>query len=361
MKSSHPLTDEQVDRLPLDHGRAALLDGILAAPAERVRPITAGPRRRTAVLVGIAAAASVAAIVGLPAWLGQDDPAAPPSDGESSLPVTSEGPSAPADDRLYPVVRGSLPAGWEYGGVGARPIVSLSYERRVTVEGGPGAMTFLVEIRDAGDYEAITHEETTQGGRRAGTIDVDGRTARVWELVEQPGAGTGGCASGCAHHWTAITPIENGQYVLIGGAGLGPDTLAEAEWRQLVASVGLTDRAGFEAWAPDSILFGDELDAAAADAFARTMLPAGRGPTLRLPVFESRSSVELDAAIAAVCAWVPALESRSIAEAGRARDALEAVPSWPLYRDLPAMAHVLLDDLVDRAIEGGPALRGRCR
>lgn len=352
----NPITDEQVEQLPLDRSRSELLAAIVSTPVDaEVRRLADRPRRRTAVLVGIAAA-SVAAIVALPVWLGQDDPDTPPSAG-TSPPIASSSPSAPADDRLYPVVRGPLPSGWEYGGASSLPIVHLGYGREMRYQGEPVGMSFDIEIRDAGDYEAIVTEETTQGGHRAGTIDVDGREARVWALVEKPGAGTGDCTTGCVTHWSAITPVENGQYVLVSGAGYGPGTLAEDEWRALVASVDLTDLAGFRAWAPPDLVFADDIATTADDAYAGTRLPDGfEPPPPRWSVFASSGTVQMEAAMAAGCAWVAEHREGDAAARSQAVEELGAVDEWPLYDDLSTFIQDILDTYAD-AVEDGSGSR----
>lgn len=353
----NPITDEQVDQLPLDRSRSDLLTAIVSTPVDaEVRQLADRPRRRTAVLVGVAAA-SVAAIVALPVWLSQDDAATPPAEGPSSPQIASTGPSAPADGRLYPVVRGTLPDGWEYGGASSLPIVHLGYGREMQYEGDSVGMQFDIEIRDADDYEAIVTEETTQGGHRAGTIDVDGREARVWALVEKPGAGTGECTTGCVTHWSAITPVENGQYVLIIGAGYGPGTLAEDEWRALVASVELTDLAGFRAWAPPDVVFGDDIAAATDDAFAGTRLPDGfETPAPRWSEFVTRGTLRTEASIAAACAWVAEYDDGDPAARSHALEELEAVDEWPLYADLSPFVQGLLENYAE-AVEDGTASR----
>jgi|GEM_PF-6630833 len=352
----NPITDEQVDQLPLHRSRSELLAAIVSTPVDaEVRRLAHRPRRRTAVLVGVAAA-SVAAIVALPVWLGQDDPHTPPSDG-TSPPIASAGPSAPADDRLYPVVSGPLPEGWEYGGASSLPIVHLGYGREVRYEGDSVGMQFDIEIRDAEDYEAIVTEETTEDGHRAGTIDVDGREARVWALVENPGTGTGECTTGCVTHWSAITPIENGQYVLVSGSGYGPGTLAEDEWRDLVASIDLTDLAGFRAWAPGDLVFGDDIAAAAAGAYAGTRLPEGfEPPAPPWSDFVSSDTVQMAASLQAACAWVAEHRDGDAAARSQAIEELEAVDEWPLYDDLSSLVQGLLDGYAE-AVEDGTASR----
>ncbi len=354
-----PITDEQVARLPIEGGRNALLETIVSTPVSHREP--ASPSRgwfRASAVVGIAAA-SVAAIVALPVWLGRDAPLTTQSEPGSSPRIEVDRRSVPADDRLYPVVDGT-PPGWEFGGASARPLVSISYQKDVTFEGEPGAMTFMVEVRDAADDGAMVSGGTTQDGRRAGSIDVGGRTARVWELVEKPGSGIGECASGCVHHWSAITPVENGQYVLVAASGLGPGSLSEREWQRLVAGVGFSDREGFEAWAPSSLLFDDEIDAAAAEAFSRTSLPPEYDPPSPSTAdFTSRSALEIDVALAAGCAWVQHFRGGDAAAQRQARDALAAVSRWPLYAALPGPMQGLFDVVAAAADDTRPEAEWR--
>ncbi|NYJ02998.1 hypothetical protein HNR19_003696 [Nocardioides thalensis] len=232
-----PITDAEVAELPLDRGQAQLLEAIMSTPT--LEPVT-GPaprqlstRRRTATVVAVAAA-SVAAIATAPLWLDRDQPEPTPAPGVSGSSEESEAPidlPTEGDGRLYPGLH-DLPDGWEVDGAGVRPIVSIAAMRLIP-EGG---LTFSVEVREAEEYDSIVEGQTTQGGERAGTIGVDGRTAQVWELTESEGSGKAQCDV-CVHHWSAITPVEDGHFVHVVATGLVEGTLAPEEWERLVASI----------------------------------------------------------------------------------------------------------------------------
>lgn len=241
----NPITDAEVAELPLDRGRARLLEAILSTPTlestttepPRQRPT----RRRTSAIVAVAAA-SVAAIATAPLWLDRDEPA--PAPGLAGSPDESGAPSdlpTESDGRRYPGLH-DLPEGWEVDGAGVRPIVSIAAMRLIP-EGG---LTFSVEIREAREYDSIVEGQTTQGGERAGTIDVDGTSAQVWEMTESEGSGKAPCGV-CVHHWSAVTPVADGHFVHVIATGLVEGTLTEEEWERLVASIDFVPVEEFEA------------------------------------------------------------------------------------------------------------------
>lgn len=242
----NPITDEQVAELPLDRGRAQLLEAIMSTPT--IEPVTTEPprprpsRRRTAAIAAVVAA-SVAVIATAPLWLGREEPVPASVPGHSGPAAGSDAPPdlpTEGDDRLYPGLH-DLPEGWEVDGAGVRPIVSIGAMRLIP-EGG---LTFSVEVREAQEYDSIVAGQTTQGGERAGTIDVDGRTARVWELTESEGSGKAPCEV-CVHHWSAITPVEHGHFVHVIATGLVEGTLTQDEWERLVASIDFVPDEEFE-------------------------------------------------------------------------------------------------------------------
>ncbi len=363
-----PITDAEVAALPLDGGRAHLMEAIMstdlaetaATPRAASRPRTSTTRRRTAGVLAVAAA-SVAVIAAAPLWLGAGNETAPPGREQESAPVASEGPasapSAATSPGLFPVVD-DVPEGWELGGVSAEPVRSVSFERRVELAGEPGALTFTVEVRDADDpsqtYRQQRDGQVTQGGRPAGTIDVDGRTADVWVLEEKPGSGTGACSADCVQHWSAITPVEGGQYALVIASGLTAETLAESEWRALVAGVRLTDHAGFDAWVPSSVVLPAEERQAIADALTGVEVPDGFDPAnVRLYPYSNGGAVDAQVATAAACAWVEQHRTGGAAARSEAADALRVVETWPLYADLESYEQDLLSRMVGEVVDPG--------
>lgn len=257
-----PMTDEEVRALPLDHVRTRLREDIVTTPTGR----SAG-RRTTAWTAGLAAAASVAALAIVPQLVGSDDQTVTPSPAPAASDASSSAPSTPApppvrSDRPLAALT-SVPTGWTLDGadLDGGPAYGVTYLRPVEVPSGePSAHLFDLEWRRTSVRDQEVAEQSSQGGVRVGTIDVDGRTAPVWRLDGNPDGATGCTPPACVQSWIAVLPAEDGWFLTVLGAGVSVGgTLAESEWRDLVSRVRVWPRGGDPADLPEALTTLGEL------------------------------------------------------------------------------------------------------
>ena len=316
-------TDDQVRTLPLDRGKAELLDELLRAQPDLAPADASRPRRRRTWQVAVAAAAAVAVAVAGPVLLlrGGDEPATP--DG------------APVDDN-----RALLTApGWDLTNVFEDAETRMHFYER-------GAESFdLTWFSDQWYDERFTDRDNGEGKRRVDETELLGVPATVW-------AYTDGEAPETDHE--AMTEPRNGWVLAVRGSGMDL-----TEFESLLAQLVRTDETGFAAGtAADDVVRVD--DATVAEMLAQVPTPPGFEQLSTPFVFASRFHVLYAVAHDVGCAWVDAYA------AGRRDDALAALAdpaSWPLFAgrdDAPDLAAEprKMGEKLEQGID--PETVGRC-
>ena len=330
-------TDDHVRTLPLDRGKAELLEELVGVEPD-LEPAVAPRQGRRPWQVLVAAAAGVAVAVAGPILLlpGGDEPATP--DGATG---TSSGPTAesgPVDDS-----RALLTApGWDLTNVYEDEEWRFHFYQR---NEEMFHLTWLSADRYA---DRFTDRDNGLGTRRVGHTELVGVNATIWAYTyaksDEPET-----------DHEALTEPRDGWALSVRASGMDL-----AEFESLLAQVVRTDEAGFAAaTASDDVIRVD--DATIAEMLAQVPAPPGL-EHLSKPFsgFASRFHVLYAVASDVGCGWVDEYA------AGRRDDALAALAdpaSWPLFAgrddadDLAAVP-LKIGQKLDQGID--PAVVGRC-
>jgi hypothetical protein len=303
------LTDEAVSLLPLQAGRAELLEeimstSVLSSPApETNRP----PSRRSRWLVPVAAAAAVAGIVAGSLWASGLLP-----DGNSSV-ATQPG--------AQPGHRAVLDApGWEVASTesGDDGYGEVSYEKA-------GAQ-FTITWYPAESYESyvVDREHITDPPAPGEPVEVLGRPGQLWAYDAQD--------------HTVIREVEDGFWIEFRGSGVD-----EAAYRALLDRLTMVGNAGYEASLPEEFVTSDERNAAIASMLDGISAASGAEGPNGVPV-RVRSTEQdpyqlgADVAGAYTCAWLEAFGNATAHDqAGQAEEAarvLGTARDWPVLQEM---------------------------
>jgi hypothetical protein len=284
-------TDDHVRTLPLDRGKAELLEELVGAEPG-LEPADAARQGRRTWQVVVAAAAAVAAAVTGPVLLlrGGDEPATP----EVATVYYS---------------RALLTApGWDltqvYESSDLRFVDYWRGEENLSLSWVP-AEWYAGRFAD---------RDTGPGKRRVGETELVGVRATIWAYTE-------GDAPQTDHE--AMTQPRRGWFLAVRGSGMDL-----AEFESLLAQVARTDEAAFAAGtASDDVTYVD--DAALARMLTQVPGPPGLDRlTMPFQGFVSNSHVLTAVAHDVGCAWIEEYA------AGRRDDAVAALAdpaSWPLF------------------------------
>lgn len=296
-------TDDQVRTLPLDRGKAELLDELVGVEPD-LAPAVAPRRGPRPWQVAVAAAAAVVIAVAGPFLLlrGGEEPATP--DGAAGTTSGPTGQSEPADDS-----RALLTApGWNltqvYEDVEFR---FADYQR--------GAQNLTLSWHPAKRYAGrFAGRDNGQGTRRVGETELVGVRATIW-------AYTYGASPETDHE--AMTEPRDGWSLEVRGSGMDL-----VDFESLLAQVVRTDKAGFAAGtASDDVVLVD--DATTAEMLTQVPAPPGH-EHLSTPLegFMSRSIVLSRVASDVGCAWV---DEYAVGRRDEALAALADPASWALF------------------------------
>jgi hypothetical protein len=307
------LTADAVSRLPLEGGRAELLEAVLAEPVATART---APRW----LAPLAAAAVVVAVVGCSvAWAHLRE---------------GTGRPAPAGE----IGRGTDQAivldapGWR--------VESLASDGMQFVRGGA---QLEITAYDAASYDSYVedreHIPDIPGPGRP--VTVLGAPGQLWAYDSRD--------------HTVIREVEDGQWLELRGSGLDLDA-----YLQLLGRLRFTSQAEFEATLPDGTVVPGEREAAAARILAGIEersgagFPRGETPSFTEGAAEDRYQFGAEVAGAYTCAWLTEFENATAHQQPRAaREALLVLASareWPILEEMeesgayPQVVRQLVDD-----------------
>jgi hypothetical protein len=306
------LTDDAVSMLPLQAGRAELLEEIMSTSVlQSEAPRTQGPRRRgSRWLVPIAAAAAVAGIVAGSLW------------GSGLLPDGE--PSAATRPGGQPGGLAVLEApGWEVASTesGDDGYGEVSYEK--------AGARFTITWYPAASYESyvVDREHISDPPAPGETVQVLGRPGQLWAYDAQD--------------HTVIREVEDGFWTEFRGSGM-----EEAAYRALLGQLTIVGGAGYEASLPEEFVTAEERDAAIASMLDGITAASGAEGPDGVPV-RVRSTQQdpyqlgADVAGAYACAWLEAFDNAVAHD--QARQANEAARVLGTARDWP-----VLDEMNDR-------------
>ncbi|MFC5727360.1 MULTISPECIES: hypothetical protein [Nocardioides] len=298
------ITDEAVRLLPVQEGRAELLEEIMATtPLESLdQTDDVPPSRRGRWLPVIGAAAAVAALVGGVMWLGDQA-----DSSTENLPVaTSPGAAIDGGDRAV-----LLADGW---------VVRHAIEG---LHGGElgyvnGSRELDIHWRPAATYDRYVNDRAADNAP-AEEVDVLGKTALMWAYS--------------ANDHTVIRPVE-GQFTLE-VRGMGMD---EKAFRALLGQLRLVGESELEAHLPAHFVTGAERPTVLAEMLEPLPLPDGFDRTGIKSEEYTRYHLGARVSGAVACAWIEQyLEARKAGDAMRAteaQDALGTARDWPVLREM---------------------------
>jgi hypothetical protein len=301
------LTDDAISTLPLEAGRAELLEEIMTTVApdrQTAEPVSSSASRRTRWVAPLAAAAVVAGLAGGTLWWQQHRPATDDTSQTAALGLP-KGQAVVLDA-----------PGWEVDALGGDGIVFRK-----------GDANLEVTAYDATSYDSyVTDREHITEQRVPGQpIQVLGRPALMWAYA--------------ADDHTAIREVERGHWLELRGQGLD-----RAAYLALLGQLRLTSDAEFEAALPDGYVTTGERQQAGQQIIDDIASVSGvgfpDGAALQLPDGESKDRYQFGAEVvgAYACSWLETLENaRAHDQAGRAAEALQVLSTahdWPILDEM---------------------------
>jgi hypothetical protein len=303
------LTDDAVSRLPLEAGRAELLEEIMSTVApDRQNDTLAEPTRlptsrRTRWVAPIAAAAVVAGLAGGTVWWQQHRPA------DGSHQVVSLGlPDGQAVVLDAP--------GWKVDSLSGDGIVFRK-----------GDANLEIDSYAAKDYDSyvVDREHIVDPPAPGEPIQVLGKPAQMWAYT--------------ADDHTAIREVQGGHWMEFRAAGLD-----KAGFVALLGQLRLTSEAEFNASLPDGYVTKGERPAAA-DKILRDIEDVSgagfpSGTSFQLADGDSKDRYQFGAEVVAqyTCAWLESFENATDhQQPGRASEAVRVLGTsrqWPILQEM---------------------------
>jgi len=323
------LTDDAIAGLPLDRGRADLLEEIMSTPVLDEPPAAVPdtePRRSWWVPAAAAAMVAVFALTG--AWWAADP--APEQHADTPPAATL------APDGQYVVLDAP---GWTLtstsGSVWSRSVI---YDR--------GDQNLDINWTPAPEYRSLVADR-----RRINRPPSDGEPLEVLGLPAQMWAYY-------PDEHTAIREPQGGWAIEIRATGM-----EESAYRRLLDQLRLVDEAGFEAALPPEYADSGDRDERVADLVAGIqehvdpLFPDGRQHVITSYAFDPYY-LGVDVVSAVACAWFDDLvAARAAGDAGREQRALDALGTareWPVLQEMTAKGTYpqMLWGTIDLATDG---------
>ncbi len=300
------LSDEAVSRLPLESGRAELLEEIMSTVApDRPTDTLARPApRRTRWLAPLAAAAVVAGLAGGTLWWQQHRPG-PDDSARVAAPGPAQGQAVVLDA-----------PGWEVDSLGSDGVVFRKGKANLEIMSYPaGSYASYVEDR----------EHLVDPAAPGAPVTVLGRAGQLWAYS--------------ADDHTVIREVEDGHWLELRGQGLDQDA-----YLALLGQLRVTTDAAFDAALPEDYVAQDERSVAAQQVLAGiqavsgTGFPDGEAWQPGAGASEDRYQFGVEVVGAYTCAWLesyenavahdqPALSTEALRVLGTARD-------WPILEEM---------------------------
>lgn len=344
------LTDEAVARLPIQGGRAALLEEILATGASADDPARVYEelrrRRRRWQLPAVAAAVVAVLVMGSAWWAGSR------TDDVHPRPPAAIVSAPPATPTPY---RAVLDAdGWRLDSSYEDPdgrTGELGYSR--------GAATLKIDWYPASGYaDRYANRRLLTDPPSDGTpVEVLGLPSHLWAYS--------------ADDHTVLRPVQHGHFLEIRGSGMD-----ERSYVRVLHRLLLVDADGLEAALPDGFVSRGERSSQVASMldgiarFARPLLPASVGRDGITTVQSDPVQVGSDVATQVACAWIAQYaDARRRGDRAGAAEAVEVMRTsreWPVLRgmkdqsDVPEWVWVQADEMAAGRVPPGwePSCRG---
>ena len=320
------LTDDAISMLPLESGRAELLEEIMTtvAPDRQTETLSNPAPRRTRWLAPLAAAAVVAGLAGGTLWWQQHGP-----EGDDSSPVASlglpEGQSVVLDA-----------PGWKVDSLGGDGITFRN-----------GDANLEITSYAAKDYDSYVEdrEYIVDPPAPGAPVTVLGRAGQLWAYSQDD--------------HTVIREVEGGHWLEFRGQGMDQDA-----YLALLGQLRLTSDAEFNAALPDDYVTKDERDSAAEQILGEIheVSDAGfpDGTSLQLGAGEAKDHYQFGAEVVAqyTCAWLEDFENAKAhgqqARADEAARVLGTSRQWPILKQMNADGGYseVVWELSDQAVAG---------
>lgn len=315
------ITDDQVAGLPIDAGRADLLEEIMSMPVDqldRTADRRTGRARRgpaPAWLAVPAAAAAIAAIALVPALRSSPDEGA----GEGA-PVAASTPSpgsASPTEQPQPEQRKapSVPGG-EYVALNAEGwAVTYVYE-------GSGETDIAYQRGDQ-SFEMVQYPASSHDSYYEDRMHVsEPAPTRLLGLASST-------FTYSADDHATIRPAEGARFLEVRGTGMGL-----AEYRSLLDQVVQTDQHGLASAMPEGVVTPYDTKAAVARLLTGVDVPEGfTAADVDIEGFNDAYQSAAKVAGSVGCAWLDVYAYGGAAGRQRALAAFEGSTTWPLLRD----------------------------
>jgi hypothetical protein len=324
------LTDDAVSRLPLEAGRAELLEEIMSTVAPDRETDRQTDRHARRWLAPLAVAAVVAGIAASSLWWhGTGGQGGADHQPAHRVPVATQGPattpeavptSSPAAVSGFRAVLDA--PGWEVSSTESEGtgFGGVSYQN--------GKAWFEITWYAASSYASYVEdrEHIVDPPAAGEPVEVMGGSGQLWAYS--------------AHDHTVIREVENGHWMELRGAGID-----EAAYRALLGQLRLVDLSEFEAALPARFVTDTERASAVDDLLQGIESASGADYPVAgtpSPKSDQQDPYQLGAAVAGsyACAWLTEFEQATQAgDAARAAEAARVLGTsrdWPVLNDMNA-------------------------
>ncbi len=321
------LTDGAISRLPLESGRAELLEEIMTtvAPDRQTEQLPNPTPRRTRWVAPLAAAAVVAGLAGGTLWWQQHRPAQDDSHQVATTLGLPPGQSVVLDA-----------PGWKVDSLGGDGIQFRNGDAALEVTSYPA---------ESYDSYVTDREHIVDPPAPGAPVTVLGRAGQLWAYSNDD--------------HTVIREVEDGHWMEFRGQGMDQDS-----YLALLGQLRQTSDAEFNATLPDGYVTSDERESAGDRIIGeiRDVSKAGfpAGTSLQLGEGDSKDRYQFGAEVAGAyaCAWIEAFDNATThGQADQATEAarvLGTARQWPILEEMDAQGGYseVVWEYADRVVTG---------